>query len=78
MIEKRKREFVRYSKQFSNTLKEYFRDQNASQVFMASNLLIFQTIQLIRCIRERVRVSPPAQLVQQMGEQSTSMRNGSK
>ncbi|KAI6183491.1 hypothetical protein M3Y97_00494800 [Aphelenchoides bicaudatus] len=67
VIEKRKREFVRYSKQFSNTLKEYFRDQNAIQVFMASNLLIFQTIQLIRCIRERIRV--PA---------NSHDRNGSK
>ncbi|KAI6242102.1 Programmed cell death protein 10 [Aphelenchoides fujianensis] len=55
VIEKRKREFVHYSKRFSNTLKEYFRDHDASQVFVASNLLIFQTIHLIRSIRERVQ-----------------------
>ncbi|CAD5211086.1 unnamed protein product [Bursaphelenchus okinawaensis] len=53
-IEKRKREFVHYSKRFSNTLKDYFRVHDAGQVFVASNQLIFQTIQLIRCIRERV------------------------
>ncbi|CAD5215567.1 unnamed protein product [Bursaphelenchus xylophilus] len=55
-IEKRKREFVHYSKRFSNTLKDYFRVHDAGQVFVASNQLIFQTIQLIRCIRERVTI----------------------
>lgn len=54
-IEKRKREFVHYSKRFSNTLKDYFRVHDAGQVFVASNQLIFQTIQLIRCVRERVK-----------------------
>lgn len=54
-VEKRKREFVHYSKRFSNTLKEYFKDQNATQVSISANQLIFQTALLIRTIREKMR-----------------------
>ncbi|CAG9530638.1 unnamed protein product [Cercopithifilaria johnstoni] len=54
-VEKRKREFVHYSKRFSNTLKEYFKDQNATQVSTSANQLIFQTVLLIRTIREKMR-----------------------
>ncbi|VDN44586.1 unnamed protein product [Gongylonema pulchrum] len=54
-VEKRKREFVHYSKRFSNTLKEYFRDQNATQVSISANQLIFQTTLLIKTIREKMR-----------------------
>ncbi|VDN55343.1 unnamed protein product [Dracunculus medinensis] len=53
-VEKRKREFVHYSKRFSNTLKEYFRDQNATQVSVSANQLIFQTTLIIRTIREKI------------------------
>uniref|UniRef100_A0AC34F4S0 Programmed cell death protein 10 n=1 Tax=Panagrolaimus sp. ES5 TaxID=591445 RepID=A0AC34F4S0_9BILA len=56
IVEKRKREFVHYSKRFSNTLKEYFRDQNQTQVFVAANQLIFQTTQIVRTVRDRIRV----------------------
>ncbi|KAE9548288.1 hypothetical protein FO519_008500 [Halicephalobus sp. NKZ332] len=56
LLEKRKREFVHYSKRFSNTLKEYFRDQNQTQVFVAANQLIFQTTQIVRTVRDRIRV----------------------
>ena len=56
VVEKRKREFVHYSKRFSNTLKEYFRDQNQTQVFVAANQLIFQTTQIVRTVRDRIRV----------------------
>ncbi|VDO40122.1 unnamed protein product [Onchocerca flexuosa] len=54
-VEKRKREFVHCSKRFSNTLKEYFKDQNATQVSISANQLIFQTALLIRTIREKMR-----------------------
>lgn len=52
-LEKRKREFVHYSKRFSNTLKEYFRDQNSTQVFVAANQLIFQTTQIVKTVRDK-------------------------
>ncbi len=73
-VEKRKREFVHYSKRFSNTLKEYFRDQNATQVprisqrdfhgypdcpclqvSVSANQLIFQTMLIVRTVREKMR-----------------------
>ncbi len=54
-VEKRKREFVHYSKKFSSTLKDFFKSQNSTQVFVAANQLIFQTTQIVRVIRERVR-----------------------
>uniref|UniRef100_A0A0N5A9T8 Programmed cell death protein 10 n=1 Tax=Syphacia muris TaxID=451379 RepID=A0A0N5A9T8_9BILA len=56
-VEKRKREFVHYSKLFSNTLKEYFRDQNAVPVSVSANQLIFQTTLIIKTIREKLRKS---------------------
>ncbi|KAI1718558.1 programmed cell death protein 10 like protein [Ditylenchus destructor] len=56
LIEKRKREFVHCSKQFSNTLKEYFKTQNSHQVFMSANHLVFQTLQIFRAVREKVRL----------------------
>ncbi|CAJ0581835.1 unnamed protein product, partial [Mesorhabditis spiculigera] len=54
-VEKRKREFVHYSKQFSNTLKDYFRDQNALQVAVSANKLIFQTTLIIRTVNDKLR-----------------------
>uniref|UniRef100_A0A915B010 Programmed cell death protein 10 n=1 Tax=Parascaris univalens TaxID=6257 RepID=A0A915B010_PARUN len=54
-VEKRKREFVHYSKRFSNTLKEYFRDQNATQVSVSANQLIFQTTLIIKTVREKIK-----------------------
>uniref|UniRef100_A0A0N5B452 Programmed cell death protein 10 n=1 Tax=Strongyloides papillosus TaxID=174720 RepID=A0A0N5B452_STREA len=53
-IEKRKREFVHYSKRFSNTLRDYFRDQNAQQVSVAANQLIYQTNQIVRTVHDKV------------------------
>uniref|UniRef100_A0AC35UEP5 BH3-interacting domain death agonist n=1 Tax=Rhabditophanes sp. KR3021 TaxID=114890 RepID=A0AC35UEP5_9BILA len=53
-VEKRKREFVHYSKRFSNTLKDYFRDQNAKQVSVSANQLIYQTNQIVRTLSDRI------------------------
>ncbi|KAK6195685.1 hypothetical protein SNE40_001060 [Patella caerulea] len=53
ILEDRKKEFVRYSKRFSNTLKEYFRDTNQNQnVFMSANYLVFQTNVILKTVKQ--------------------------
>ncbi|CAB3410959.1 unnamed protein product [Caenorhabditis bovis] len=54
-VDKRKREFVHYSKRFSNTLKTYFKDQNANEVSVSANQLVFQTTMIIRTINDKLR-----------------------
>lgn len=53
ILEDRKKEFVRYSKKFSNMLKEFFRDSSQKQnVFMSANFLIFQTNVILRTVKQ--------------------------
>ncbi|XP_041357164.1 programmed cell death protein 10-like [Gigantopelta aegis] len=53
ILEDRKKEFVRYSKKFSNTLKEYFRDTNQNHnVFLSANYLIYQTNLILKTVRQ--------------------------
>jgi len=42
-LEVRKREFIRYSKKFSNTLKEFFKEGQAQAVYTSAAHLIHQT-----------------------------------
>lgn len=42
-LENRKRDFIKYSKKFSTTLKEYFRESESSTVYMSAAHLIYQT-----------------------------------
>lgn len=42
-LENRKRDFIKYSKKFSTTLKEYFREGESSTVYMSAAHLIYQT-----------------------------------
>jgi len=50
-LEVRKREFVKYSKRFSNTLKEFFRDNQKREVFISANLLINQTNLIMQTVK---------------------------
>lgn len=52
VLEERKREFVKYSKRFSNTLKVYFKENEKHQVFHSANHLINQTNQVMRAVKE--------------------------
>ncbi|CAH1782090.1 unnamed protein product [Owenia fusiformis] len=51
-LEQKKREFVRYSKKFSNTLKEFFKDNQKQEVFLSANFLINQTNIIMKTIKE--------------------------
>jgi programmed cell death protein 10 len=50
-LENEKKEFIKYSKHFSNTLKAYFRDSNRDDVYIAANYLLIQTDYLLRTIK---------------------------
>ena len=50
-LEYEKKEFIRSSKNFSNTLKAYFRDNQRDEVYIAANNLLVQTDYLLRTIR---------------------------
>lgn len=53
ILEDRKKEFVRYSKKFSNTLKEFFRDTNQNQnVFLSANYLTYQTNLILKTVKQ--------------------------
>lgn len=51
-LEQRKREFVKYSKRFSTTLKEYFRDGQANAVFLSALCLIQQSNLIISTVKD--------------------------
>ena len=50
-LDNEKKEFIKYSKNFSNTLKAYFRDNKRDEVYIAANHLLVQTDYLLRTIK---------------------------
>jgi len=52
-LEQRKREFVKYSKRFSNTLKDYFREGQPTAVFTSATFLIYQTNQVMITVKNK-------------------------
>lgn len=52
-LEHRKRDFVKHSKRFSNTLKEYFKEGQAEAVFLSATCLIHQTNLIMLTVKDK-------------------------
>ncbi|KAG0720691.1 Programmed cell death protein 10 [Chionoecetes opilio] len=52
-LEHRKRDFVKHSKKFSNTLKEYFKEGQANAVFVSATYLIHQTNLIMLTVKDK-------------------------
>jgi len=51
-LELRKRDLVKYSRNFSNTLKDFFRDNDKQYVFLSADHLVNQTNLLMKAVKD--------------------------
>ena len=52
-LDQKKREFVKYSKRFSNTLKDFFKLGEPAPVFTSATYLIYQTNQVMITVKNK-------------------------
>ena len=69
-LDQKKREFVKYSKRFSNSLKEFFRDAQSGPVFTSATYLIYQTNQVMITVKDKCEWNKKEKLVKTYCEES--------
>uniref|UniRef100_A0A1I8I647 Programmed cell death protein 10 n=1 Tax=Macrostomum lignano TaxID=282301 RepID=A0A1I8I647_9PLAT len=51
-LDQQKKDFIKYSKTFSNKLKTFFKDNSKTDVYISANQLIYQTNLILKAVRD--------------------------